>query len=58
MGWPRKLAPGTEVSGVEIGADPPCRRLKVGDEVVAMLDRGEPPVHGQTKRDAHDPTCG
>src|SRR5471032_2986867 len=37
---PVPFAPGTEVSGVVIEADPACRRLKVGDEVVAVLDWG------------------
>jgi NADPH2:quinone reductase len=37
---PFPFAPGTEVSGVVIEADPACRRLKVGDEVVAVLDWG------------------
>ncbi len=37
---PLPFAPGTEVSGVVIEADPTCRRLKVGDEVVAVLDWG------------------
>lgn len=37
---PLPFAPGTEVSGVVIEADPACRRLKVGDEVVAVLDWG------------------
>src|SRR6185437_1931803 len=30
----------TEASGIVIEADPACRRLKVGDEVVAVLDWG------------------
>ena len=37
---PFPFAPGTEVSGIVIEADPACRRLKVGDEVVAVLDWG------------------
>jgi NADPH:quinone reductase len=37
---PFPFAPGTEVSGTVIEADPACRRLKVGDEVVAVLDWG------------------
>jgi NADPH:quinone reductase len=37
---PLPFAPGTEVSGTIIEADPACRRLKVGDEVVAVLDWG------------------
>ncbi len=37
---PLPFAPGTEISGVVIEADPACRRLKVGDEVVAVLDWG------------------
>src|SRR5260370_17507721 len=37
---PFPFAPGTEVSGVVIEADAGCRRLKVGDEVVAVLDWG------------------
>jgi NADPH2:quinone reductase len=37
---PLPFAPGTEASGVVIEADPACRRLKVGDEVVAVLDWG------------------
>jgi NADPH2:quinone reductase len=37
---PLPFAPGTEVSGVVIEADPACRRVKVGDEVVAVLDWG------------------
>src|SRR5581483_11634765 len=37
---PLPFAPGTEVSGVVVEADPACRRLKVGDEVVAVLDWG------------------
>jgi NADPH2:quinone reductase len=37
---PFPFAPGTEVSGVVIEADPACRRLKAGDEVVAVLDWG------------------
>jgi NADPH2:quinone reductase len=34
------FAPGTEASGVVTEVDPACRRLKVGDEVVAVLDWG------------------
>jgi len=37
---PLPFAPGTEASGVVIEADPACKRLKVGDEVVAALDWG------------------
>ncbi|MBV8393094.1 MAG: NADPH:quinone oxidoreductase family protein, partial [Alphaproteobacteria bacterium] len=37
---PLPFAPGTEVSGVVIEADAACRRVKVGDEVVAVLDWG------------------
>jgi NADPH2:quinone reductase len=37
---PFPFAPGTEASGVVIEADPACRRLKAGDEVVAVLDWG------------------
>jgi NADPH2:quinone reductase len=37
---PFPFAPGTEVAGVVIEADAACRRLKVGDEVVAVLDWG------------------
>src|SRR5947209_6760185 len=37
---PLPFAPGTEASGVVIEVDPACRRLKVGDEVVAVLDWG------------------
>ncbi|SJZ32902.1 NADPH2:quinone reductase [Enhydrobacter aerosaccus] len=37
---PLPFAPGTEVSGVVIEVDPACKRLKVGDEVVAVLDWG------------------
>ncbi len=37
---PFPFAPGTEVSGTVIEADPACRRLKVNDEVVAVLDWG------------------
>jgi len=37
---PLPFAPGTEVSGVVIEADPACRRVKAGDEVVAVLDWG------------------
>ena len=38
---PLPFAPGTEASGVVIEADPACQRLKVGDEVVAVLDWGD-----------------
>src|SRR5471032_2680541 len=34
------FAPGTEVTGVVIEADAACKRLKVGDEVMAVLDWG------------------
>ena len=37
---PFPFAPGTEASGTVIGADPACKRLRVGDEVVAVLDWG------------------
>ncbi len=37
---PLPFAPGTEASGVVIEAHPSCKRLKVGDEVVAVLDWG------------------
>jgi len=37
---PLPFAPGAEASGVVIEADPACRRLKAGDEVVAVLDWG------------------
>jgi NADPH2:quinone reductase len=37
---PLPFAPGTEASGTVIEADPACQRLKVGDEVVAVLDWG------------------
>ena len=37
---PLPFAPGTEASGVVIEADAACQRLKVGDEVVAVLDWG------------------
>src|SRR5258707_9415247 len=37
---PLPFAPGTEASGVVIEVDPACKRLKVGDEVVAVLDWG------------------
>ncbi|MBS0219373.1 MAG: NADPH:quinone oxidoreductase family protein [Proteobacteria bacterium] len=37
---PLPFAPGTEVSGVAIEVDPACKRVKVGDEVVAVLDWG------------------
>src|SRR5260370_612056 len=37
---PFPFAPGTEVSGVVTEIDAACKRLKAGDEVVAVLDRG------------------
>src|SRR3954468_3463981 len=37
---PFPFAPGTEASGVVTEADSACKRLKVGDEVVAVLDWG------------------
>jgi NADPH2:quinone reductase len=37
---PFPFAPGTEVAGVVIEADANCKRLKIGDEVVAVLDWG------------------
>jgi NADPH2:quinone reductase len=37
---PVPFAPGTEASGTVTEVDPACRRLKVGDEVVAVLDWG------------------
>jgi NADPH2:quinone reductase len=37
---PFPFAPGTEVSGNVTEVDPACRRVKVGDEVVAVLDWG------------------
>jgi NADPH2:quinone reductase len=37
---PLPFAPGTEASGVVIEAGADCKRLKVGDEVVAVLDWG------------------
>ena len=37
---PFPFAPGTEVSGVVTEVDTACKRLKVGDEVVAVLDWG------------------
>jgi NADPH:quinone reductase len=37
---PLPFAPGTEASGVVIEVGPACKRLKVGDEVVAVLDWG------------------
>src|SRR5262245_47788357 len=37
---PLPCAPGTEASGVVTEVDPACRRIKVGDEVVAVLDWG------------------
>src|ERR1700716_3912368 len=35
---PLPFAPGTEASGVVIEVGPACKRLKVADEVVAVLD--------------------
>ncbi|MFO1079636.1 MAG: NADPH:quinone oxidoreductase family protein [Reyranellaceae bacterium] len=37
---PFPFAPGTEVSGTVIEVDAACRRVQVGDEVVAVLDWG------------------
>ncbi|MBL0899943.1 MAG: NADPH:quinone oxidoreductase family protein [Reyranella sp.] len=37
---PFPFAPGTEVAGVVIETDVACKRLEVGDEVVAVLDWG------------------
>ena len=37
---PLPFAPGTEASGVVTEIDPACKRVKVGDEVVAVLDWG------------------
>jgi len=37
---PLPFAPGTEASGVAVEVDPACKRVKVGDEVVAVLDWG------------------
>src|SRR5215813_4330737 len=37
---PLPFAPGTECSGVVSEVGPGCKRLKVGDEVVAVLDWG------------------
>src|SRR5260370_20474731 len=37
---PFPFAPGTEVSGAVTEIDAACKRLKAGDEVVAVLDRG------------------
>lgn len=37
---PLPFAPGTEATGVVIEADKACKRLRVGDEVVAVLDWG------------------
>ena len=37
---PFPFTPGTEVAGVVIEADAACKRLKIGDEVVAVLDWG------------------
>jgi NADPH2:quinone reductase len=37
---PLPFAPGTEASGTVVEVGPGCKRLKVGDEVVAVLDWG------------------
>ena len=37
---PFPFAPGTEASGIVTEVDPACTRVKVGDEVVAVLDWG------------------
>ena len=37
---PFPFAPGTEASGVVTEVDPACKRVRVGDEVVAVLDWG------------------
>ncbi|WP_422003474.1 NADPH:quinone oxidoreductase family protein [Reyranella sp.] len=37
---PFPFAPGTEVSGIVTEVDAACRRIRVGDEVVAVLDWG------------------
>ena len=37
---PFPFAPGTEASGIVTEVDPACKRLEVGDEVVAVLDWG------------------
>ena len=37
---PFPFAPGTEASGVVTEVDPACRRIKIGDEVIAVLDWG------------------
>ena len=37
---PLPFAPGTEVSGVVVEVDMACKRVRVGDEVVAVLDWG------------------
>ena len=37
---PFPFAPGTEAAGIVTEVDPACRRVKVGDEVVAVLDWG------------------
>jgi NADPH2:quinone reductase len=37
---PLPFAPGTEATGVVVEVGPACRRLKVGDEVLAVLDWG------------------
>src|SRR3981189_3040002 len=37
---PFPFAPGTEASGVVTEVDKACKRLKAGDEVVAVLDGG------------------
>jgi NADPH:quinone reductase len=37
---PLPFAPGTEASGTVVEVDPACKRVKAGDEVVAVLDWG------------------
>jgi NADPH2:quinone reductase len=37
---PLPFAPGTEATGVVVEVGPACRRLRVGDEVMAVLDWG------------------
>ncbi len=37
---PLPFAPGTEVTGEAIEVDPACKRVRVGDEVMAVLDWG------------------
>lgn len=37
---PFPFAPGTEIAGVVTEIDPACKRVKIGDEVVAVLDWG------------------